>query len=407
MFRFLLRSLPLAWAQLSHQKVRLTVALVGVCFANILMFTQLGLLAVLFDGVTQVHEQLQGDLFITSSFSRFLGRQGFPKTYLYQADAIPGVTSASPLYISNSDWVDAEQFLSPDRQLPGAADRQKASAGNIFPVSVRVLAFNLERPVLNIPEINAQLDRLSEPDSILFDRLSQPSLGPVVPIFERDRQVKTIMGNKRIYVTGLFNLGSTLFDEGNVVMSDWNYARRNGSKQLDNISVGVLQLEPGVSLNIIQERLRQTLPKSLSVLTKPELVALEQESRSQDPSGKVLGFGAVMGFIVGIIVVYQVLYTDVSDHLPEYATLKAMGYSGNRLMEVVLFEAVLLAILGFIPGVLSSVGVYQLLAWTTKIPVTMRFGVASQVFGLTIAMCVFSGAVAMRKLGQADPADIF
>jgi putative ABC transport system permease protein len=106
-------------------------------------------------------------------------------------------------------------------------------------------------------------------------------------------------------------------------------------------------------------------------------------------------------------VVYQVLYTDVADHLPEYATLKAMGYSTQRLVEVVLFEAMLLAILGFVPGCVASVGVYKLLTWLTKIPVSLRWDVSSQVFTLTVVMCMFSGVVALRKLASADPADIF
>jgi putative ABC transport system permease protein len=92
-----IRGLPLAWAQLSHQKVRLSVALLGVGFANILMFTQLGLLSVLYDGTTLLHEQLSGDLYILSTYSSALGRGGFPLTYLYQADALAGVSAASPL----------------------------------------------------------------------------------------------------------------------------------------------------------------------------------------------------------------------------------------------------------------------------------------------------------------------
>ncbi len=402
-----LRGLPLAWAQLSHQKVRLLVALVGVCFANILMFTQLGLLAVLFDGVTQIHEQLQGELFLMSSFSRFLGRGGFPKTYLYQADAVSGVAAASPLYISASDWVNPEELLSSDRLLPGAAERRSQETKAVLPVGVRVLAFNPEQPVFKLAEVNAQLNRLNEPNAILFDRLSQPKLGPVAELWERDRTVQTVMGNRRVEVVGLFSLGSTLFDEGNVVMSDSTYAQRSGSKRLNNISIGILQLEANTDVLATQQSLKQVLPDSINVMTREELIAFEKDARSQDPSGKVLGFGAVMGFVVGVIVVYQVLYTDVSDHLPEYATLKAMGYSEQRLVEVVLFEALLLAILGFVPGILSSIGVYQLLIWLTKIPVTLKLGVALQVLALTVGMCGFSGLVAVRKLSKADPADIF
>ena len=386
--------------------MRLAVALLGVGFANILMFTQLGLLSVLFDGVTLVHEQISGELYIVSAYSRSLGRRGFPNIYLYQADAVEGVAQASPLYIGDQDWVDPEDLMPEEEALPGAVERKRKKSGDLFPNSVRVLAFNLKRPVLNNPEVSQQLEKLSAPDSVLFDRLAQPSLGPVVELYERDRQVQSLMANRRVYVVGLFNLGSTLFDKGNAIMSDYNYSRRSG-RSLEKVGVGVLTLDPGADVLAVQQQLVATLPDSLKVLTKAELIQAEKDARSRDPSGKVLAFGAVMGFIVGVIVVYQVLYTDVTDHLPEYATLKAMGYSNGRLIEVVLFEAMLLALLGFVPGFGASIGVYELLTWLTKIPVSMRFGVASQVFMLTVAMCMFSGIVAMRKLSKADPADIF
>lgn len=402
-----LRGLPLAWAQLSHQKVRLAVALLGVGFANILMFTQLGLLSVLYDGTTLVHEQLSGDLYIISSYARFLGRNRFPKIYLYQADSVAGVASASPLYVSQEDWIDPEALLLPGQALPEGEARRQEKANNPINTSVRVLAFNPTQPVFDLPEINQGLGQLSQPDSVLFDRLSQPGLGPVTDLYARDGQVQSILGDRRVYVVGLFDLGSSLFHEGNLIMSDWNYARRSGANVLKRVSLGVVTLEPGFDKLEVQKQLEANLPGSLKVITKPELITLEEQARSEDPSGKVLGFGAVMGFIVGVIVVYQVLYTDVADHLPEYATLKAMGYSNQRLVEVVLLEAMLLAFCGFIPGCLASVGVYELLTWITKIPVSMRVDVASQVFVLTIGMCMFSGVVALRKLSGADPADIF
>ena len=121
----------------------------------------------------------------------------------------------------------------------------------------------------------------------------------------------------------------------------------------------------------------------------------------------VLNFGAMMGFIVGVIVVYQVLYSDVLEHLPEYATLKAMGFADGALLRVVLQEAMILAVLGFVPGCAASVGVYSLLSSLTKIPLSLRPDVMVQVFILTIVMCMGAGGIATQKLRQADPADVF
>lgn len=397
---------PLAWAQLSHQKARLAVAITGVCFANILMFTQLGLRAVLFDGITLIHEHLRGDLFLVSAYSPALGFAPFARIYLYQANAVAGIAAVSPLYVGQADWVNPEKLPKQDAQTnpkPG----EELEDSNIFPDTVKILAFNPIQPVFDIPEINRQIGKLSQPDSVLFDRLSQPSLGPIPKLLTQNKDLTTVMGNRRTYIVGLFTLGSTLFTKGHVIMSDWNYAQQNGKNSLDKVSVGLLSLEPKADLMQVQAQLRARLPKSVQVLTREELIQKEKTYWESDPSGIVLNFGAVMGFIVGVIVVYQVLYSDVSEHLPEYATLKAMGYADRSLLLVVLQEAMLLAVLGFIPGCITSIGVYNLLSSLTKIPLTLRPDVVIQVFLLTIVMCGMAGAIATQKLRKADPADVF
>ena len=206
---------------------------------------------------------------------------------------------------------------------------------------------------------------------------------------------------------GLFDLGSTFFFEGVAVMSDWNYGQMNGPSELDNVTVGVLSLEPGADPQAVTQRIQKTLSKDIKVLTPAELAQGERDYVADWPQGKVLNFGAVIGFIVGIIVVYQVIYTDVSEHLPEYATLKAMGYKDRDLSLVVLQESLILAVMGFIPGYLISHGIYYLMANYVELRVSMNTGIALQVFGLNILMCIISGAIAIRKLRTADPADIF
>lgn len=394
-------SKPLGWSQLSHQKVRMAVAMTGVAFSNILIFSQLGLRALLFDGVTLLPENLKGDLFLLSSYAPIIDQSAFPRVYLYQADAIAGVASASPLYVKEANWVNPQDLL---RQNDG---QEKFQEINFFPNVVKILAFNPAQPVLNMPEVNQQLERLNIPGSVLFDRLAQSQLGPISQLFNEQGEVSTVMNNRRTHVVGLFNLGSTFFDKGHVIMSDWNYARWFEEKSLGKVTVGILMLEPGVNPANVQKQMRSSLPKDVKVLTRKELLEAEQNFRAQYPEGKILNFGAVIGFIVGVVVVYQVLYMDVSDHLPEYATLKAMGYSDVSLLMVVLQEAVILAVLGFIPGYITSYWMYGLLTNLTKIPLTMRPEVVLQVFILTMVMCVTSGAIAMNKLRSADPADVF
>jgi putative ABC transport system permease protein len=400
---------PLAWAQLSHQKVRMVVALVGVSFANILMFSQLGLRAVLFEGVTLIHENLKGDLFLVSTFSSSLLRSvSFPQVQLYQASGIVGVSTVSPLYIEKSDWINPEKLVRQKSVDSSIQAKENDKANKVVSEEVMILAFNPTQPAFELPLMNQQLSKLARPDSILFDRLSQPSLGNIPALFVRQGEVSTIMGNQRTYIVGLYKLGSTMFTKGFVIMSDWNYKRwSKENKQLKNVSVGLLTLDPEANSKQVQSQLRERLPPTIEILTREEFIQKEMKFWDSDPSGIVLNFGAVIGFIVGVIVVYQVLYTDVSEHLPEYATLKAMGYSDRALLRVVLQEALILAVLGFIPGSISSMGVYQLLSALTRIPLTFRTDVAIQVFLLTILMCSLSGAIAIRKLRTADPADVF
>jgi putative ABC transport system permease protein len=379
---------PLGWAQLSHQKVRLLVALSGIAFADILIFMQLGFKNLLYDGSTLVHRNLQGDLVLISNRADFLGDgQTFSRRYLYQAAAVEGVESVSPLYYSWATWVNPW-----DKEV----------------TEVAVIAFDPVRPVLDLPEVNQQQEAIRLANIVLFDRQSQPTTGPVAQSFAQGEAVTTEVSGNRVKVGGIFTLGSSFFLKGHLITSDWNYIRLFGADSLDGIAVGVLTVEPESAPQTVLARLRARLPKEVQVMTRQDYVDYEITFwSSQHPAGTIFNFGAIMGFIVGVVVVNQVLYSDVNDHLPEYATLKAMGYSDRRLLMVVFQEGILLAILGFIPGFGFSVGMYGLLGSLTRIPLAMKLEVAVQVFTVTLLMCLISAAIAMRKLRSADPADVF
>lgn len=393
------RRTPLAWLQLSHQRIRLIVAILGVAFSIILIFTQLGIRAMLFDGVTLLPEHLNGDLYLLSSYSENIRNSSFASIYLYQADAIEGVASASPLYVEMGEWVDPK-FLESSDDTEEPAEPPKSSR-------IQMLAFNPTKPVFKIPEINRQLDLLAVPGGILYDRLAKSELGNIPQLFASESGVSSIMSNHRVTVVGLFSLGSTFYDEGRAVMSDWSFGQMQGLETLDRVTLGVLALEPEADPQTVIKRIQDNLSKDIKVLTPEELIRGEQAYVAQWPEGKVLNFGAAIGFIVGIVVVYQVIYTDVSEHLPEYATLKAMGYKDRDLSLVVLQESLILALMGFIPGYLASYGVYYLLAEFVELPVSMETPITIQVFMLNVVMCVLAGAIAVRKLRTADPADIF
>jgi putative ABC transport system permease protein len=144
------------------------------------------------------------------------------------------------------------------------------------------------------------------------------------------------------------------------------------------------------------------------VRTVEEASARDQRFQTtQRPVGLVFGFGVVIGVLVGVIIVYQVLSTDVADHLKEYATFKAIGYPQRFFLGVVFEEALILGLLGFVPGFLVSLGLYAAVAAATGLPLAMTSARAGAVLLGTVAMCALSGAMATRRLARADPADLF
>ncbi|MDJ0690773.1 MAG: ABC transporter permease DevC [Xenococcaceae cyanobacterium MO_188.B32] len=378
---------PLGWAQLRSQKVRLLVALIAIASADIIIFTMQGFRLSMFGGATNLHKQLRGDLFLVSNRSEFLADgQTFSRRHLYQAEAIDGVSSANPLYFSFGNWV---------------------NPWNNKMTSVGVIAFDPVRPVIDLPEIDEQLEQIKLPNTVLFDSLSHPNLGSVSESFIREKTVTTEISGHRVSVGGIFTLGSTIFIDGHIITSDWNYLRLFGSDSIDNLKVGILILEPDADLATVKSKVQAYLPQDVEVMTHQEFIKSEEDYWAEVPGGILFNFGVAMGFFTGVVIVYEVLHADVNDHLAEYATLKAMGYSDRNLLMVVFQEGIVLGVLGFIPGFIGSIGIYTLLGYMTRIPLPMRFDVVSQVFILTILMCLISAAIAIRKLQSADPADVF
>ena len=378
---------PLGWAQLNHKKVRLLVALTAIAFADIMIFTMLGFKMAFYDGFSNLHKQLCGDLFLVSNRAEFLAdSQTFSRRHLYQAEAAEGVASASPLYFSSANWVNPWE--------------NKIS-------SVYVIAFDPARPVIDLPEVNQGLEQIKLPNTVLFDSLSQSKLGSVPESLTQGKTITTEISGRRIKVGGIFTLGSSIFIDGHIITSDWNYLRLFGSDSIDNLKVGILILELNADLATVKRNVQAYLPSDIEVMTHQEFIKSEEDYWAADPGGVLFDFGVVMGFATGVVIVYEVLHADVNDHLAEYATLKAMGFSDRNLLSVVFQEAIILAVLGFIPGFIGSIGIYALLGSLTRIPIAIRPDVALRVFSLTVSMCIAAGAIAMRKLQSADPADVF
>lgn len=379
---------PLAWLQMSRERTRLLVAIAGIAFADILMFMQLGFREALFDSAVTLHQRLQGDIFLISPQSTaLLAMKGFPSRRLYQALGFEGVRSISPIYLDFALW-----------KNPQTRGTRR----------ILVVGFNPSDRVLNLPGVQQNLEAIKLPDIVLFDAASRPEFGPVAQQFERGGAVVTEVGNRRIHVGGLFTLGTSFGSDGTIITSDLNFLRLFPQRDRGIIEIGVINLEPDTNPATVIQNLKQQLPEDVKILSKAEYIAFEKQYwQNRTPIGYIFSLGTAMGFIVGTVIVYQILYTDVSDRLPEYATLKAMGYKSSYLLLVVFQEALILAVLGYLPGYGLSLGLYALAQNATRLPIAMSLTRAVAVLILTILMCCISGAIAARKLEAADPADIF
>jgi len=378
----------LAWRQLVREKLRLLVAIFGVAFAVILIFVQLGFQEALFQSSTLFHEVLDGDVFLISPEQDFIASpKHLSRRRLIQALAFDGVESVAPVYTGLTLW----------------KNPQDGSTRTIFVVGV-----DPSGDVLLIPEVRQQLHSIRRPDSVLFDRASRVEYGPIAAMFDAGHGVATEVANRRIDVVGLFAMGTSFGIDGTLITSDLNFLRLFPERRDGLINIGAVKLATGVGAPVVRDRIRASLPRDTLVLTKDEFVERERDYwKTSTPIGFVFRFGVIMGLVVGAIIVYQILFADVSDHLAEYATLKAMGYTNSYLIGVVLSEALVLAALGFVPGFFICQFLYELAEGATHLPLRMTLPLAGSVFALALAMCGTSGLLAVRKARSADPADVF
>ena len=383
-----------AWLQLKHEKMRLMVAIGGISFAVVLIFMQLGLRVALLDSGVALYSKLEGDIFLLSARSTgLIAMENFSERRLYQALAFPEVKTVIPMYLGFAQW-----------KNPQTRNYWR----NIY-----IIGFELNKNVFNLEGVNNNLDKLKEPDVVLFDAVSRTEFGPVVELFNLQGKVETEIGdrgpnNRKITVVGLFQLGTSFGADGNLITSDLNFFRIFIQRQKGFINLGLVQLHPGYNPEKVIRKLKNYLPPDIRVMSRTELMELEKEYwNTTTPIGFVFTFGVILGTIVGIIIVYQILYSNVSEHLAEYATLKAMGYKHRYLLTVIFQQALILAILGYIPGFFITLVMYHTAQQATKLPIEMESTRALTVLILTILICFSSGAIAVRKLQEADPADIF
>jgi putative ABC transport system permease protein len=391
-------AIPVAWLQLVHQKVRFIGTLAGIAFVVVLLFMQVGLREALFDSSVQVHQSLRGDLFLISpQYKSITSQQSFLRERLYQTLGDEEVKSVSPLYV----------------QFGKLKNFQTGQKSPIF-----VFGIDPGEQAFKLPGVIENIDQLKLADHALFDSGSRIEFGPIADTFKEKGKVpieispyNEINKARKLEVRGLFKIGTSFGVDGNLMVNASTFLSLFSERNARKIDIGLVNLKPGVDVKRVQSDLVNHFFKNYSdvrVLTLDEFIAMEKAYWDlRTPAGFAFKVMVTMGFVIGTGIVYQILYTNISTHLLEFATLKAIGHTTKYFFKLVFQQALMLAFLGYIPGIIISVGVYNLTQQATKLPIKMGTDRIILVLVSVVLMCLLSGSIAINKLRSVDPADIF
>jgi len=372
----------LAWRILSHDKGRTALAVAGVFLAIVLVFVQLGFFIAVPRGGMLLYDRTRFDLLVASTAYEYQVQPGaFPLSQLDRAKTAPEVALAAPLYFGSAKWRSGEDGKAPD---------------------VFVIGLDPQDPIFDSEDIHRQLSLLNRPDTILVDSATRPMFGPLTA-----GRVVEIESDK-LMIGGDYVLGTGFMGLGVILISAKNFVRLFPFRNLDQVNLGLIQLKPRVDPDRAAASLRNLLGGDIRVFTRPELEAHETAYWTTRTSvGLLFGSGLIISFIVGVMVVYQILATLVGRQLPQFATLKAVGYGDRFLVGTVITMALLIVLTSFFPALAAAVGVYAVIRDETLLPVEMSGARIAAVFAATLAMAAASALLSMSSLRRADPADLF
>lgn len=383
--RFLGR-MPVGWLQLTHNYGRLASAVAGVAFANVLVFVQLGIMGSMNTATRDSYKMLNADIILSAQDANTIAEgSNVPRQWMFRAMSDPGVADATPLYMGTVQW---------------------KQNGN--DTKLQLLAMDPVKTGFFSPQVQRKVQSLTLPDVAMIDLKTRQIDPQVLAGIRPHSPLNTEIMGRTVSFVDTFTGGVGFSADGYVLTSDQTFLRLFPKRQSGAPNHILLKLAPGQDAATVIGRLQSDLPPDLRIRTIAQ--AADDDvvfSTTKRPTGIIFGFGVLMGVLVGIVIVYQVLSTDVADHLKEYATFKAMGYGPGFFLGIVFEEAMVLALMGFVPGSLVSWGVYSLLRSATGLPINMDGLVTFLVFVGTLAACAVSGAVATRRLNAADPADLF
>ena len=393
---------PLSIHNLRDGGLRTVLSISGISIAVTLIFMQLGFLGAVLDTAVLFYNNLKFDLVACSpNYYHFCDANKFSDSWLREIGSDPSVVSTQPYHVSLGKWNYAQQSVQTGMLIMGVKPSGET--------------FITENDSVTLPN----LSKLNFPRAILVDKKSRPQF---LGADNRERFNDSNIGleielnQKACRIADLFELGTGLAANGAAFIHERDFYDLFPNYGQDDVTLGLIRLtdsaakHPAAARDSIYQSLGfvSAQPPPVEILTRDEVVRREiTHWVTNTPIGFIFIAGVVVALIVGAIVVYIVLSSDITKQIGEYATLKAMGYKNSYLFRVVLEQAVILGVISYIAAFFVSLVLYQVVGKAANLPITMTFGRMSLVFVSTIAMCCLSGAIAMQKLRRADPADLF
>jgi putative ABC transport system permease protein len=390
----------LAWLNMVEGRVRTLVSLTGVAFTVFLMLMQLGFLGSVVKTATLLYDHLDFDLLLVSSEYAARNPGTLPRGRLALAREVQGVQTVLPLGMARGMWHGphtGDHGLPPRRSVICILGVDPATLGQVFAEPDR----SLFRDSQDLASARGVLTRAG---TILLDRTSRPEFGNPE---QRRPGSTTKMNNTVVEIVGEFEMGTGFDYNGMLLTGEATFQTLTG-RPGSEVSYGLVKLTPGTVPEQARQAVQDAVGPTVRVFTREQLNELECDYWvNQTSVGQFFGLGVLVALLVGGIFVYQMISGEIRSRLPEYATAKAIGYPNRFLSAVVLSQALLLALLGFFPGLAVSLAFYQLTHDVASIPIGMTLGRAAGVLGLTFLMCMCSGLLAVRRTRTADPAALF
>jgi putative ABC transport system permease protein len=373
---------PLAWRILTYDKRRTALALIGIFMAILLVFVELGFFYAVPRGGLLLYDNMRFDLLLTSDQYEYQAQPGvFPLTKLDRVRSSPDIAEATPIYFGFAKWKSGEGDLWPD----------------IF-----LIGFDPASHIFTPDSINRQAAVLNQVDTVLVDSATRPMFGPLDP----GRVVE--IGDRKVTIGGQYDLGTGFMGLGVALTSTANFARLFPQRGPAIVNLGTIRLKAGVDPKSAASDLQKLAGDGTRIFTRQELDAHETAYWTTRTSvGIIFGSGLLISLVVGVMIVYQIVSTQVGRQLPQFATLKAIGYRDHSLAATVSAMSLLIVIAGFIPAVAAALGLYSLIRQQTLLPVMMSEVRVLAVFAAALGMALISALLSVRVLRRADPADVF